>query len=254
MNIEDCNEFVEKFLAEVPYLDDEVDKYVNDYLIKKIKTADEGVHRLFFPSVPRKEEKMGEVSTVPKLSVLCVANILSVCNESFISAQFEKSCDRQINEWFQLNGLETGQEIFKNFLESKLQISTYKIGYRRECIKALFETLTKPHFRQIMQIFARTNTPVPAQLIVSAMKALDCQYGELLIQKWLSETPKGYKDFEWWDSFQQMQMYPWFHGVGASFFCDAIESDVKKVLRDNVKGIKNWIDSVNGPNKYGLLN
>lgn len=249
MNMEDCDKFVEKFLAEIPYLGGEVDKYVNDSLTESIKMADKEVHNLFFISVPGNEKIIHEIS-LSKLSVLCVANVLSVCNNQSISGRFKKSCSRQIDQWFELNGSEVGQRIYKTFLESKLTISKCT----RTSIKILYERLTTPPYREIMQIFVQTKTPVPAQRIVSAMKAIDTQYGELLLQKWLSETPKNYKDFEWWDSFQQMQMYPWFHGVSSRFFCDAIEAEVKKVLHDNVKGVQNWLDSVNGPDKYGLLN
>lgn len=249
MNKKDYNKFADKFLEVVPYLGGEVDQYANDYLIELIKTADEEVHNLFFPAVPRDEKKTQEIS-IHKLSVLCVANVLSVCNNASISGRFKAACARQINQWFELNSSETGQIIFRNLLESKLEISKCT----RECIRTLYGRLTKPPLREIMQIFVQTKTPVPAQLIVSAMKAIDSQYGELLIQKWLSETPKNYKDLEWWDAFQQIQIYPWFHGVGASFFCDRIKTEIEKVLRDNVNGIYRWLDSVNGPDKYGLLN
>lgn len=245
MNMEDCDRFVEKFLEEIPYLGSEVDKYVNDSLIELIKTADEEVHKLFFASVPENENKL-----LSKLSVLCVANVLSVCNNPSISGRFNKSCSRRIDQWFELNGSEVGQRIFKTFLERKLKISECT----RTNIKTLYERLTTPPYREVIQIFVQTKTPVPAQLIVSAMKAIDSQYGELLIQKWLSETPKNYKDFEWWDSFQLIQMYPWFHEVDSRFFCEKIEAEVKKVLHDDARGIQNWLDSVNGPDKYGLLN
>lgn len=248
MSTKNCDKFVEQFLGEVPYLGSEVDKYVIDYLIRMIKTADAEVHNLFFPLVSRAEPEIHEVS-VHKLSVLCVANILSVCNNTSISSRFKKSCTQKINQWFDLNSSEIGQKIFRVFLENKLKISRCK----RECITALYNRLTEAPVREILQIFVQTKTPVPAQLIVSAMKVLDSQYGELLIQKWLSETFKGYKDLEWWDSFQQIQMYPWFHGVGASFLCNEIEAEINKILHNNVNGIQTWLDSVNGPDKYGLL-
>lgn len=250
MSMEECDKFVENFLAEIPYLGKEIDNYTNDYLIEMIKTADKGVHELFFSSTPGNEKEMQGFCNVSKLSVLCVANILSVCNNASIAGKFKSSCDQQINRWLELHGSETGQEIFKNFLDSKLQISVCT----QTCKKALLERLTKPPLREVMQIFAQTKTPIPAQLVVSAMKAIDSWYGELLIQSWLSDTPKWGKDFEWWDSFRQMQVYPWFHGVGANFFCDAIEAEVKNVLHDNVEGIQNWISSVNGPGGFSVMN
>lgn len=246
--MQDCDKFIEKFLAEIPYLDSEADKYVNGCLIELIKTADEEVRRLFFASMPGDGGEIQDIR-VPQLSVLCVSNILAVCNNPSISGRFKTACVEQIDRWLELNSSETGQTIFKSFLDEKLKISECTC----ECITALYNKLIQPSFSAVMQILAKTKTPVQAQLIVSAMKAIDSQYGELLIQKWLLATPKEYKDFEWWDSFQQIQIYPWFHGVDSDILCSAIEADVNKVLQNNVKGIQDWLDSVKGPDKYGLL-
>lgn len=251
--METYDKSAQEFLNVVLELQNSIPSHVREKVLLLTKTADANVKSLFFPDAPDTGLDKKCVLLCRELSVRYVSLILSLNQKRpDLAAKITTSSYNDIANWFKMAGTQIGESIYRECLIGKLTIPEHN-KEREEYFSCIIQSLTTTAYIEVTKAISAAKTPAPAQLIISALKVLDCRSYNSVILSW-SRTEFFQQTFANTDLFQLLLSYPWLQEYSANVLSEDLSPDVSKQVQENPNGVLKWIESPEGPRAYGLLN
>lgn len=252
MNMEVNEKLTQEFLNVVLEAQDSISSYVREKVIVLAKTADEKVKALFFPETFDSGLEKRCVLVCREFSVRYACLILSLNRERpDFANKIWNSNYHNIADWIKMAGTEIGENIYAEWLKKKLHLPKEPFD-QLHYFSNIIDGLTTIFYTEVTKAISATKTPVPAQLIISALKVLDCKSYNSVIISW-GKTKFFQETFANTDLFELLLFYPWLQEYNEDVLSGELSPNINKQIHTNPTDVLKWIESPEGPRAYGLL-
>lgn len=242
----------EEFLNAVWEAQKSISAYVREKVILLAKTADAQVKALFFPEISDSGLKQECVLICREFSVRYASLILSLNRERpNLADKIWNVGYSGIACWLKMAGTKVGEDIYAEWLGKQLHLPKDPHD-RMQYFSNIIDGLTTTFYIEVTKAISATRTPVPAQLIISALKVLDCKSYNSVIISW-GKTKFFQETFANTDLFELLLSYPWLQEYNADVLSGELSPAINKQVHNNPNDVLKWIESPEGPRKYGLF-
>lgn len=242
-----------QFLPVILKSQEELAGYLRETLLKLIQTANEDIYKLFFPNAKETGFKKQTVILFDEWAVRYVSMVIALSqSKPDIAKRIQSASYDGIQLWVHLNRTNAGRTLYANYLYHRLTLP-HSILERRQYFNEVVEYITQKDYITLTKAVSAVNSPVPAQLVIEALQALDFSNYSKVIIAWQNEGSLT-REHPDWDLLYLLEHYPWLDDYQTDVFKPMISKDIEAAIASKPDQVIAWLESPTGPKKYELLN